>query len=119
MSESIMRKLDEMQERCDAATEGPWQLGYGVIRDSSDSFPAIAVIPLSNQADGPDAVFLASARTDMPRLIAALKAVVEDHYPNGVDHECDCCPPVCACGHWEYPCPTVKDVKVALGVDNA
>lgn len=61
---------------------------------------------------------LAETRLELRKCITALKAVVEDHYPNGVDHECDCCPPVCACGHWEYPCPTVKDIEKALGVES-
>lgn len=95
MSKSIMRKLEEMKE-----------LTYPRIIPPGES--------IARHSDR----LLAEARLELRKCITALKAVVEGHYPNGVDHECDCCPPVCACGHWEYPCPTVKAVEEALGVED-
>lgn len=95
MSKSIMQKLDKMLALTDSP---PIPLGVSVARHSDR--------------------LLAETRLELRKCVAALKVLAEEHYPNGVDHECDFCPPVCACGHWEYPCPTVKDVKEALGVKN-
>lgn len=99
--------LDEMQARCDAATPGPWKLraehydDWGTIR-SGDGMPVAsaameAVIGdwrehasthgNSKQWDaGPPQVakngaFIAHARTDMPRLIAALRVAMEGLEP--------------------------------------
>lgn len=92
MSESIMRKLDEMQAL-------------------TDSSPVPLGVSMSRHTDR----LLAETRVGLRKCISALKSVAEEHYPNGVGHECTCCPPACACGHWEYPCPTVKDIEEALG----
>ena len=133
MPDPIMQKLDEMQARCDAATEGPWESDGGeVAQHWSLPEPWKQVVsghvscmaycyggscwPIEREADSD---FITASRTDMPRLIAALKAVVEEHYPNGAQPDCNCCSPTCACGHWAYPCPTVEAVAEALGVDDA
>lgn len=58
------------------------------------------------------------ARTDMPLLIAAIKAVAEEHYPVGEESDCRCCPQECACGVWEYPCVTVKVLTKAMEVES-
>lgn len=126
-----MRKIDEMQTRCDAATEGPWNIvasgQFGdekdVIRQGTEN-DGVKVIFEQDEQGGPswsrdeDAEFIASARTDMPHLIAALKAVLKEHYPVGEECDCGYCPSACACGHWEYPCPTVKAFEEALGVES-
>lgn len=57
----ITRYLDEVQARADAATPGPWDL--------PDLNPD--PMPLAN------AIFLARARTDVPRLVAMLRVAVE------------------------------------------
>lgn len=129
MSENIVQKLDEMQARCDAATEGPWTATF----DDADRWTCITgqgrdlggglwmvcpeVATCEGEPDG-DAEFIAAARTDMPRLIDALKAVLEEHHPEGADRACECCPQRCYCGHWEYPCPTAKAIAEALEVES-
>ena len=74
--------LAEMQARCDAATEGPWTWHCHQTFDGDEW----AVFDEGDRAlamhrDGwmPDAAFIAAARTDMPRLIAAVRAVLELH----------------------------------------
>lgn len=96
MSELIMNKLDEMKTMTCARIIPP---GVSVARHADR--------------------MLVETRLELRKCVDALKIVVEEHYPNGVDHECNCCAPACACGHWEYPCPTVKAVEEALGVDDA
>ena len=75
--------LDEIQARADAATDGPWaaieralgdvyiaELGmYGVAWDEPAEWHD------SDEASLADAEFIAHARTDVPRLVAALRAV--------------------------------------------
>ena len=75
--------LDEIQARADAATDGPWaaieralgdvyiaELGmYGVAWDEPAEWHDSDEAPLA------DAEFIAHARTDVPRLVAALRAV--------------------------------------------
>lgn len=95
MSKSIMQKLDEME----------------ALTDSSPVPPGVSV---ARHADR----LLAETRLELSKCITALKTVMEDHYPNGVEHECGCCPPACACGNWVYPCPTAKAVKEALGIED-
>lgn len=131
MSDLIVQKLDEMQALCDAATEGPWAASPGAYGDPSagpdhirvmippiqGTYEALARLEYSPQGDS-DAEFIAASRTDMPLLIAALKAVAEEHYPVGEESDCQCCPQECACGVWEYPCVTVKVLTKALGAES-
>lgn len=94
--------LDAIQARADAATEGPWGLGQGFnadgitpALDKADKTEFMALSLNSNSAslflvqssavipavtgDGPkakaNAVFIAHAREDAPKLVAALRAV--------------------------------------------
>lgn len=126
MSDPIMQALDEMQARCDAATEGPWTATF----DDADRWTCITgqgrdlggglwmvcpeVATCEGEPDG-DAEFIATSRTDMPRLVAALKAVLELHQPvpyaQGPDY-CD------ECEH-PAPCQTVKAIATVLGVNEA
>ena len=83
MSTELKALLDEMRQRCEAATPGPWwwdRLGdlrptphdeYGL--DALIRWESIGEVPVL--ADG-DAEFVAAARTDLPRLIAAVEAVL-------------------------------------------
>ena len=66
--------LDEIQARADAATDGPWTVyvnehGPWVGKDGG------AEIGDDPEQDRADAEFSAHARTDVPRLVAALRAV--------------------------------------------
>ena len=80
-----MARLDALRERVERATPGPWE-NYGdgdhevyqsVEHDDGDVGPYIA---RSVPAEA-DAVFIAAARTDVERIEAALRAVMELHRP--------------------------------------
>ena len=118
MPDQIMQKLNEMQARCDAATEGPWEhlnprntYNHAVVDSHGED--------LANDYEGvwyfeEDAEFIASARTDMPRLIDALKAVLELHQPVPYAQGSDYCD---ECEH-PAPCQTVQAIATALGADD-
>jgi len=72
--------LDAVQARADAATAGPWtvdddrQTAYPVVRANGR---AVAGCPTSGLGKWPrlsNAVFVAHARTDVPALVAELRA---------------------------------------------
>lgn len=85
---SILDRLDEIQARADAATEGPWGVDGAAHPGPDDS---LVVYPLEHggavayvQPLYADAEFIAHARTDVPWLIeqvrkldAALRAVLD------------------------------------------
>ncbi len=124
-----MNRLDEIEARTNAATEGPWMgirypdgflgrviggNGFGVAED----FP-----------DDADAEFIAHARTDVPALVAALRAVLEIHQDGGesqgytdtgtYDFMPHCCTECGSLGEYgvPYPCPTVTAIRQHLGED--
>ena len=115
-----MNRLNEIEARANAATEGPWMgircpdgflgrviggNGFGVAED----FP-----------DDADAEFIAHARTDVPALVAALRAVVAVHRPVTVPGEvfgtwgeakqCEDC-------EQRWPCNTLDTICRHLGED--
>ena len=86
-------RLNEIEARANAATGGPWGVYDGAesiltehdcTGDCEDFHPIL----VRNQVDGvplpsvwstpEDAVFIAQARTDVPALVAALRAVLEE-----------------------------------------
>lgn len=78
-------KLAEIEELCEAATQGPWRAketfnGYAVYRDFDGYPPAPIAIARAIRPecviglDEDDARFIASVRTAVPMLLAALKA---------------------------------------------
>ena len=116
-----MNRLDEIEAHANAATEGPWVgirypdgflgrviggNGFGVAED----FP-----------DDADAEFIAHARTDVPDMAAALRAVLELHKEDGHGWgpgESFCTE--CQQGYGllvPYPCPTVTAIRQHLGDD--
>ena len=112
-------RLDEIQARADAATEGSWDYyrphymsGYYSITYGSGADVAI-------EASEADAEFIAAARTDVPALVAALRAVLDvigPHYATMLRREakfgrtrssCCCC----------EQCRAVQAIADALGVE--
>ena len=95
MSADIARLLDAMQARCDAATDGPWRAALlgGVVYEDGSSSRRAGVYPgresgpppvfVTNGIDRRDAEFIAASRADLPRLIAAVRAVLETTPPHG------------------------------------
>ena len=74
-------KLDQIEARANAATEGPWFVSDGSIWvDRGDGNADGITGPLAPWCFG-EADFVAHARTDVPALVAALQAVLELHKP--------------------------------------
>ncbi len=68
----------EIEARANAATPGPWVAGaasYQVIHKDGRLVCEMTT-PTSHERDN-DAAFIAAARTDVPRLVAALRRAVE------------------------------------------
>lgn len=85
---SARARLDEMQQRADAATEGPWEIDREFDYDDAEWNPIIGVGPVAGDFhkhlsddlydDGSaNAEFIAHARQDIPALVAALRTVLE------------------------------------------
>jgi hypothetical protein len=66
--------LAAIEARCEAATPGPWEsLDSQVMRDVRWRRGPIASCLSSYESSQLDAKFIAAARTDIPRLLAALR----------------------------------------------
>lgn len=80
-----MEELDAIRARAEGATEGPWEgdgfQDYDVYNNRR--IIDLSIYPISNQFrpvassinNESDAVFIAHARTDIPKLLAALHAI--------------------------------------------
>lgn len=82
---SISDRLDEIEARSDAANDGPW---YAESRNVDDPYSLTTVYNVFHNGDTADrdlvaevaydnAEFIAHARTDVPVLVAALRAVLD------------------------------------------
>ena len=132
-----MKRLDEIEARANAATEGPWEW-EGEAKGEWE-IGANSLVP-SRRPDDPvlygygydasgievktpaDAEFIAHARTDVPALVAALRAVLELHaptpsdiYPHDVCHHPHCTDPTDQMEQSPYPCPTVTAIQKHFG----
>ena len=116
--------LNRIRKQADAATWGTWATWKD--QDSTDwevlgahddyGNPAL----IASEVEGEDAEFIAAARTDVPRLVDALEAVLAMHTPKDNGRVTPCC----SCEQWiessddeaciEYPCPTVEAITTAL-----
>ena len=118
-----MNRLNEIEARANAATEGPWEAdwrftGWDISGNDydDDGLPAL----IASDADGEDADFIAHARTDVPDMAAALRAVLELH---------DCIEPSLEqerdhgmrdwCGECDtyWPCATAAAIRQHIGDD--
>ena len=84
MSGQIKARLDMIRDRAKKAMPGPWVAEYSkeqgncvIPHDARSTREAVAVTRLFHQQA--DAEFIAAARTDVPRMEAALRAVLELH----------------------------------------
>lgn len=76
--------LDEVEERADLATRGPWWIADGEddFRVEDDEGETIATLPVLGKAEQfllsePNAEFIAHAREDVPRLVGMLRRVLD------------------------------------------
>ena len=122
-----MNRLNEIEARANAATEGPWvtytvtpHMGSEVLtapREGEDY--GDYVVP--EYIDMDNAEFIAHARTDVPDMAAALRAVLKLHKEDGHGWgpgESFCTE--CQQGYGllvPYPCPTVTAIRRHLGDD--
>ena len=107
-----MNRLNEIEARANAATEGPWDLIGG---GEYVTPVGIMVAPDDGGVNGADAEFIAHARTDVPDMAAALRAVLElhkHHAGRGGEH-CGRCFP----DEWGWPCATVAAIHQHIGDD--
>ena len=122
--------LDQAAERIDAATEGPWEVledsnqqpaGCGPIMEQLIVAGEDAVLDWGNGTRKADAEFIAHAREDLPRLLAAVRAVEAVHEPidalnvriNRIQKVCTGCGT--DDGNWQvWPCPTIRAITEAL-----
>jgi hypothetical protein len=122
----MMGHLDEIRDRLNAATPGPWFQGrerdrYENIREVySEREPSATSHDICTSVwNDNDAEFIANAPTDVARLLNAVQNVLDVHQPVtdelGGQH--------CAwCLHRDngsvwYPCPTVRAITTALEAD--
>lgn len=116
------KTLARIRKRADAATEGPWEVEHHYNGFSGEHFVSEVHPTVECEGDGgggilreADAELIAAARTDVPRLVAALEAVLARHAAEHVEGHW-------LCGHcfgWDsepvpYPCPTVTAITTAL-----
>ena len=133
MTSTIPALLAPIRELETAATQGPWRTW----NDNDGARGSAVETAWAHDADGADtelitdwcspedAAFIAQARTDVPRLLAAIEAVAGPHYecvayaddiPEGgnddvpEDYERSYCNED---GH-DWPCPTIAAVVAAL-----
>lgn len=116
--------LDEIAARADAATLGPWEVDRGIGKDAVTApYQTNMVRPVCEvRSPAMNSEFIAHAREDVPRLLNALRAVEAVHKPEEYARSqtglvCTHCIDAIAYDFWplEYPCPTIKAIREALG----
>ena len=115
-----MNRLDEIEARANAATEGPWvtytvipQMGSEVLtapREGEDY--GDYVVP--EYIDMDNAEFIAHSRTDVPALVSVARYALSQHAPDGHGN---CGPCDDATGEDGWPCSTVREIHRLLGED--
>ena len=129
-----MNRLNEIEARANAATEGPWYTtpDYPMVCADSES-QGDEYSPELHDGRGfyspSDAEFIAHARTDVPDMAAALRAVLEVHQDGGesqgylddgsygdIPH---CCTECGSLGEYgvPWPCATVTAIRQHIGDD--
>ena len=104
-----MNRLNEIEARANAATEGPWEAHGSLITSLTGPGGEVA------EASGQDTEFIAHARTDVPDMAAALRAVLKlhkHHAGRGGEH-CG----RCFLDEWGWPCATVTAIRQHIGDD--
>lgn len=117
-----MKRLDEIEARTRAATEGPWEAEHHYNRLTGKH--AVSEIPrvaeCMGNGDGgldckEDAEFIAHARTDVPALVAVARFALSLHSQDRDRDECGHCAD--SYGEDGWPCSTVREIHRLLGED--
>ena len=111
-----MNRLNEIEARANAATEGPWMgirypdwfLGRVIVSGE------LGVCIAEDFPDDADAEFIAHARTDVPALVSVARFALSQHAPDGHGN---CGPCDDATGEDGWPCSTVREIHRLLGED--
>ena len=107
--------LHQIEERIEAATEGPWSVyrtRVGTYVTRPDLLGVAREWSLVWQ--DADAEFIANARADLPRLLAAIRAVEEVHQKRGASWPHNGGVFVCGEDGAIWPCPTIRAITNAL-----
>ena len=142
-----MNRLNEIEARANAATEGPWAPGRdqdgaphmngllmvgnadAVIPEGEFWVEDVDINPVAHTYLPEDREFIAHSRTDVPDMAAALRAVLEVHQDGGESqgylddgHYGDiphCCTECGSLGEYgvPWPCATVTAIHQHLGDD--
>ena len=128
-----MNRLNEIEARANAATEGPWapwkdqdgakhMQGLLMVGNADAVIPEgemwvedVDINPVAHTYLPEDREFIAHARTDVPDMAAALRAVLKlhkHHAGRGGEH-CGRCFP----DEWGWPCATVAAIHLHIGDD--
>ena len=142
-----MNRLDQIEARANAATEGPWapwrdqdgaphMNGLLMVGNADAVIPEgefwvedVDINPVAHTYLPEDREFIAHARTDVPDMAAALRAVLEVHQDGGESqgylddgHYGDiphCCTECGSLGEYgvPWPCATVTAIRQHIGDD--
>ena len=142
-----MNRLDQIEARANAATEGPWapwrdqdgaphMNGLLMVGNADAVIPEgefwvedVDINPVAHTYLPEDREFIAHASTDVPDMAAALRAVLEVHQDGGESqgylddgHYGDiphCCTECGSLGEYgvPWPCATVTAIRQHLGDD--
>lgn len=125
-----MNRLDEIEARANAATEGPWEWEGEAKAEWEEG--ANSLVP-SRRPDDPvlygygydasgievkspaDAEFIAASRTDVPALAAVARYALSQHSKDEDHNECGHCAD--SYGEDGWPCSTVREIHRLLGED--
>ena len=129
-----MNRLNKIETRANAATEGPWapwrdqdgalhmngllMVGNAaaVIPEGESWVEGVDVNPIAHTYTPEDREFIAHARTDVPALVAALKKVLELHQETTISLGHGLLQRQCVCGS-AWPCLTVAAIRQHIGDD--
>lgn len=111
-----MNRLDEIEARANAATEGPWEWDPqdGWLGTEDEVTVGWKWGTLTQEGDGQ---FIAHARTDVPALVAALRAVIDLHRTIRTSGAGGNVYEVCQTCNQTAPCAYVRTIHRHLGDD--
>lgn len=128
-----MNRLDEIEARAHAATEGPWapwkdqdgakhMQGLLMVGNADAVIPEgelwvedVDINPVAHTYTPWDREFIAHARADVPALVAVARYALSQHSKDEDHNECGHCAD--SYGEDGWPCSTVREIHRLLGED--